>query len=172
MTGTYVEGLNLKETLARDKERHMHEGESFPMGKEYYSHLKRLFASKSDVKNALVVKTGETADPELIECVMKSQAHPPNDSPLLFFLSSKKSMTQAEYVGLCRYCADLSPTVSSRQLRLGKEMVRSFARTKVYERDEATTKLMRGKFSDILTEACFGTQTRKRESLQNISRLA
>eukprot|EP00971_Amphidinium_carterae_P348067 6490302-Amphidinium_carterae.3 len=169
LTTHYVEGLNLKETIKRDKERHMREGDKFPMGRDYYSALKRLFAGQKDLRHQLKVSEGSKADAELVDSVCKSQNHPPNDIPLLFWLGSRKSMTQAEYVGLCRYCLDLSPSVSVRQLRLTKEMLRCFARTKIHERDADTTKLMRQKFSDILTEAVNRTtrETRKIRSLRN-----
>eukprot|EP00971_Amphidinium_carterae_P154359 3060951-Amphidinium_carterae.3 len=153
LTSNYVGGLNLKETLKRDKEKHMKEGELFPMGREYYSSLKRRFAGKSDLKTQLVVTPGVSADPDLVDAVGKSQSHPPNDSPLLYWLHSKKSINQAEYVGLCRYCLDLSPTVSARQLRLSKDILRCFGRTKIYVQDTASTTLMRQKFAEILTEA-------------------
>eukprot|EP00971_Amphidinium_carterae_P348244 6490399-Amphidinium_carterae.2 len=153
LTANYVSGLNLKETLKRDKERQAIEGAKFPMGREYYANLKKLFAGKTDLKSQLVVEAGSSASAELVEAVAKSQSHPPNDAPLLFMLGSRRTLTNAEYVGLCRYCLDLSPTVSSRQLRLCKAMLRCFAQTKAWEKDAATSKLMRQKFADVLTEA-------------------
>ena len=95
--GTLRSGLSLRDTLARDYQRHLAEPIAFPMGASYCAGIKELFkAGDPAAKNFVVKIPRDTVAEGLLVAMKETQHYRKNVQPLLTQMQLMTSCNQKE----------------------------------------------------------------------------
>jgi hypothetical protein len=108
---TFIDGLNLEETLKRDRERVKTDAD-FSMGKFYYSRKREIFGGTSPEMVVPIHDESEVDDNKLHQVRRHALSHNKRLEPLSEYVKSCKDMTQKNIAALLRGVLRLSPSSS------------------------------------------------------------
>jgi hypothetical protein len=112
-----VDGVSLRARLTRDKAQNAEKPGSVTMGRIYYNKLKMLYAGENHPTKLLIIKDASAqVRPELFQAMLASKRTPPQRQPMLQLLQNMSEQpNQSEVVGILRWMASLTPSLSSEQ---------------------------------------------------------
>lgn len=112
--GVVVQGLTLRQTLARDTAIHLDNPTKLRMGATYYAQLKTSFKGVDPALRKFSVKhPEETVHPALLAAIKETQQYHRNFQPLLTQLALMTHCNQKELVGLLKFNESLNPSADT-----------------------------------------------------------
>jgi len=114
---TIVDGVSLRGRLTRDKALNAEKPGSVTMGRLYYNQLKLQYAGENHPSKLLTIKDPSTqVSPDVFQAMLASKKTPPQRQPMLQLLQNmSETPNQSEVVGILRWMASLTPSLSSEQ---------------------------------------------------------
>lgn len=149
---TFVDGLNLVDTLARDRER-MKRDSDFKMGKFYYQHMRETFGGTSPEALIAVEDENEPDDMSLQKVLRQAFAHNRKLEPLAEYVKSVSDLSQKNAAALLRASMRLSPTSSMESTSILVDVLRCLVRLDIVNKHPATFGPAKAHFDSALCKS-------------------
>lgn len=164
-----VNGLTLRQTLARDYDNMLKGKEPKVMGSLYYNRLKECFKPPATTHAGLTVRDASLPiAPALLRAMCAAQRQHPDRSPLSAYLQTAQLPNQSELVGLFRFFVTLK-SKCMKQLACSMDAVRYVARLKLHTHFAVEFEAVRAWVDETLEQALARSRANKHTDVVFVS---
>lgn len=161
---TFVDGLNLSDTLERDRTR-AKEDADFKMGKFYYQHKREQFGGTAPEQIIPVVNEDEPGCDVLNRVLKLAFNHNRKLEPLSEYVKAAPSMNQKNLAALLRGALRLSPTASADTATVLVDILNMCIRLRVPANHPGTFNPVKGHFDAALSKTLNAYKKNKKTGL-------